>query len=366
MTAALLRTKLYIPPLRREFVPRQRLIERLEEGLRRGRRLSLVSAPAGFGKTTLVSEWVRSLKGSGAGAWQAAWVSLDKGDNDPVRFWTYVLAALRGIPCLSQAGVGASAWSMLQSPQPPPIETLLVDLINDMIEATAWVSSCQDAGAADAAPALVLVLDDLHVIDNAEVYGGIEFLLDNLPPLLHVAIATRSDPPLPLSRLRGRGQLTELTAAEMRFTPAEVAAFLNQVMGLDLFPEEVAALEERTEGWVVGLQMAAHALLAARSAQGGEDFHASEFIADLTGSHRYVLDYLTDEVLLRESQEVQSWLLQTSILDRLSGPLCDAVTGRDDGQQMLERLDSGQSIHPPSGWRAAVVPSSRALCRPAA
>jgi LuxR family maltose regulon positive regulatory protein len=342
----LLRTKLYMPPVRSELVSRQRLIQRLDEGLRLGRRLTLLSAPAGFGKTTLVSEWLRAWAMRDSASPQVAWVSLDKGDNDPARFWTYVLAALRGIPCLCEAGVGASALSMLQSPQPPPLETLLVDLINDIVEVTSraapqegWSAAIPVAAKDRRGPSLILALDDLHMIDNSQVHDGLGFLLDNLPPLVHVVIATRSDPPLPLSRLRGRGQLTELTAAELRFTPEEAAAFLNQVMRLGLSTEDVALLEERTEGWIVGLQMAAHALSGARSAGGQEAPQASEFIADFAGSHRYVLDYLTDEVLLQEPDEVQSFLLQTSILERLSGPLCDAVTGREDGQEMLERLD---------------------------
>jgi LuxR family maltose regulon positive regulatory protein len=345
--AILLRTKLYMPPVRSELVSRQRLIQRLDEGLRLGRRLTLLSAPAGFGKTTLVSEWLRAWGTRDCASSQVAWVSLDKGDNDPTRFWTYALAALRGIPCLCEAGVGASALSMLQSPQPPPVETLLTDLVNDIVEVTSRVSPQESWSAAipvaakeHRAPSLILALDDLHMIDNSQVYDGLGFLLDNLPPLMHVVIATRSDPPLPLSRLRGRGQLTELTAAELRFTPEEAAAFLNQVMRLGLSAEDVAVLEERTEGWIVGLQMAAHALSGARSAGGQEAPQVSEFIADFAGSHRYVLDYLTDEVLLQEPEEVQSFLLQTSILERMSGSLCDAVTGREDGQEMLERLDA--------------------------
>jgi LuxR family maltose regulon positive regulatory protein len=339
MPAPFLKTKLFIPAVRPELVSRRRLIERLDEGLRLGRWLTLVSAPAGFGKTTLVSEWIRSLKVCDGLAPQAAWISLDKDDNDPVRFWTYVLTALCRIPCLGQAGVGVSTLSMLQSPQPPSIETLLIDLINDIAEMTALTTVRQPPGAGTGARNLVLVLDDLHVVDNPQVYDALGFLIDNLPPLLHLVIATRSDPPLPLSRLRGRGQLTEVTAAELRFTPQEATAFLNRVMGLGLSTEDVAALEKRTEGWVVGLQMAALALQGAHSAQRRDDLHVSEFIAELGQSHRYVLDYLTDEVLLQEPEDVQSWLLQTSILDRLCGSLCDAVTGRADGQEMLERLD---------------------------
>jgi LuxR family maltose regulon positive regulatory protein len=313
------------------------LIERLDEGLRQGRRLTLVSAPAGFGKTTLLSEWGDAGPDDRAEL-QVAWLSLDEGDNDPLRFWSYVLTALRTIPSYCMSGVGESALSMLQSPQPPPIESVLVELINDIAE-----SAVADPAGTRLQRRTILVLDDLHVITNAQVHEGLAFLLDNLPPPpsggLYLVIATRSDPPLPLSRLRGRGQLTEVNAAELRFTPQEATAFLNQAMGLDLSPEHVAALEERTEGWIVGLQMAAHALSGALASEAREETQVSEFISAFTGSHRYVLDYLADEVLTREPKEVQAFLLQTSILDRLCGPLCDAVTGRDNGQAMLERLD---------------------------
>ncbi len=355
MSSALLRTKLYVPPVRPELVSRRRLIERLDEGLHQGRRLTLVSAPAGFGKTTLLSEWINAGVGSreyrvGSKEHTSerpptpysllptpffSWLSLDEGDNDPLRFWDYALTALRTIPYFCESGVGESALSMLQSPQPPPVETLLVELINDIAEA-----ATADPPGARPEQRTILVLDDLHVITNSQVHEGLAFLLDNLPPSLHLVIATRSDPPLPLSRLRGRGQLTEVNAAELRFTPEEATAFLNQVMSLGLSPEHVAALEERTEGWIVGLQMAAHALSGTLAAEGKEEAQVSEFISAFTGSHRYVLDYLADEVLLREPEEVQAFLLQTSILDRLCGPLCDAVTGRDNGQAMLERLDA--------------------------
>jgi len=325
MLPTLLKTKLYMPPVRPELVSRQRLLDRLSDGLNRGRRLSLVSAPAGFGKTTLVSDWLRH-----AAPDRAAWVSLDPGDNEPTRFWSYVLAALRGVPGRPEHGVGDSAWSLLQSPQPPPIESLLVDLINDLAE-------IEPAGC------LILVLDDLHVISNPDIHRQLAFLLDHLPPPpggLHLVIATRSDPPLPTSRLRGRGQLTELTAADLRFTTDEARTFLYQAMGLELSLESVAALDQRTEGWIAGLQMAAHALQGTRSVEGPESAEVSTFIAALNESQRYVLDYLTDEVLLREPPEVQAFLLQTSILDRLCSPLCDAVTGRHDGQEMLERLNA--------------------------
>ena len=336
MLPILLKTKLYTPSIRPELVSRQRLIERLDQGLRTGHRLSLVSAPAGFGKTTLVSDWLREVAPG-----RVAWVSLDEGDNEPTRFWGYVLAALRGLPSLREQSVGESAWTMLQSPQPPPIEALLVDLINDLAELEHASAEDGDSRPADAVGCCVLVLDDLHVISTPEVYQQLAFLLDHMPPPphgMHLVVATRSDPPLPTSRLRARGQLTELTAAELRFTLGETHDLFTQGVGIELSNEDVAALDQRTEGWIAGLQMAAHALQSALSAEGEDRVQVSTFIADFSKSHRYVLDYLADEVLLRETEEVQAFLLQTSILDQLCGPLCDAVTGRHNGQEMLERL----------------------------
>jgi len=335
MAVPILKTKLYIPPARPGRVMRERLIERLETGIRTSR-LILISAPAGFGKTTLLSEWIqRAVPALGASQrtpFHAAWVSLDDGDNDPVRFWTYVLSALRTIPSLRDGDVGDSALSMLASPQPPPVEAVLTDLINELTETPASAEAAQER--------IVLVLDDLHAIENPQIMQGIAFLLDHVPPHLHVVIATRSVPALQLSRLRGRGQLSELGAVDLRFTPQETAALLNQAMGLGLPAQDVSALEARTEGWVVGLQMAGHALQGTVSAAGADAPQVSRFISAFAGSHRYVLDYLTDEVLLRESESVQAFLLRTSILKRLCGPLCNTVTGRDDGQAMLEQLEA--------------------------
>jgi LuxR family maltose regulon positive regulatory protein len=307
MDTPLLTTKLYIPPVRPELVSRPRLIERLNQGLHR--KLTLVSAPAGFGKTTLLSE---SVGGCGR---PVAWLSLDKGDNDPTRFWAYFIAALQTV----RADIGETALAMLRSSQPPPIEAILTTLINEV---------------AEGADAFAFVLDDYHVIEAQPIRSALAFLLDHLPPQMHLVIASRADPPLPLSRLRGRGQLTELRTADLRFTPDEAAAFLNQVMGLGLSAEDVAALEARTEGWIVGLQM------AALSMRGRDTERIAGFIAAFTGSQRYILDYLTDEVLLQQPESVRTFLLRTAILDRLTGPLCDAVTGRDDGQKMLEQLEA--------------------------
>jgi len=299
MTTPLLRTKLYIPPVRPELVSRPRLIERLNAGLHR--KLTLVSAPAGFGKTTLLSEWIYGTS-EATSPLPVAWLSLDEGDNDLVRFLMYLVAALQTV----NSGIGKDMLSVLQSPQLPPLESLLTLLINDL------------AGNHKSCP-YVLVLDDYHLIIAQPVHEALTFLLDHLPPTLHLVIATRADPPLPLPRLRARGQLTELRQADLRFTTGEAAAFLNQVMGLNLSDTDVAALEARTEGWIAGLQV------AAVSMQGRED--ASAFIRAFTGSDRYILDYLVEEVLQRQPEDVQTFLLQTSILNRLSGPLCDAVTG---------------------------------------
>jgi len=324
MTTPLLQTKLYIPPIRRELVPRLRLIERLNAGLHR--KLTLVSAPAGFGKTTLLSEWVHAV-----GARQSAipvaaspyssplssplrvaWVSLDKDDNDATRFWAYFIAALQTI----EANVGEGVLMALQSSQPPPVESVLTALINEV---------------ADLPGSIALILDDYHLITAQPIHDAITFLLDHLPPQLHLAISTRADPPLSLARLRGRGQLTELRATDLRFTPDEAATFLNDVMGLGLSAEDIAALDARTEGWIAGLQM------TALSMQGRED--VSAFIKTFSGSHRFVLDYLVEEVLDRQSNGIQGFLLRTSILERMSAPLCNAITGRDDSQAVLAQLE---------------------------
>jgi LuxR family maltose regulon positive regulatory protein len=306
--APILATKLYVPPSRRRVVLRPRLVERLDEGLAAGSRLTLVSAPAGFGKTTLVGEWV-----AGCGR-PAAWLSLDEGDSDPSRFLTYLIAALQTVA----SGVGEGVSTVLQSPQPPPPESILTALLNDV---------------ATIPNDVVLVLDDYHVLDAKPVDDALAFLVEHLPPRMHLVIATREDPALPLARLRARGQLTELRGADLRFTPSEAAEFLNAAMDLDLSADEIAALDARTEGWIAGLQ------LAAISLQGRAD--VAGFIASFAGSNRFVLDYLVEEVLQRQPEPVQSFLLRTSILDRLCGPLCDAVMldASASGQETLEYLD---------------------------
>jgi LuxR family maltose regulon positive regulatory protein len=326
MPVSVLMTKLFVPPPRPNLVPRPRLIARLDAGLRLGHRLTLISAPAGFGKTTLVSEWVHKAGAHGDAPSHVAWLSLDEGDNDPARFLAYLIAALRTV----EASIGKGVVSALQSPEvedastAPPAEAVLTSLIN---ETAAFPGS------------IVLVLDDHHTIESTPVDHALAFLLERLPPQMHLVIATREDPHLPLARLRARGQLTEIRSSDLRFTSSEAAEFLNQAMGLDLSAEDIAALEKRTEGWITGLH------LAAISMQGRKDVDG--FIQSFSGSHRYVLDYLVEEVLERQSESVQTFLLQTAILDRLTGSLCDAVcfddaeapTSQDNTRAILEMLE---------------------------
>jgi LuxR family maltose regulon positive regulatory protein len=308
MPTPILATKLYIPLPRSKIVLRPRLIEQLNEGLSASCKLTLISAPAGFGKTTLISEWV-----TGCGQ-PVAWLSLDEGDNAPTGFLAYLVAALQTIA----ANIGNGVLAILQSPQPPSIESILTTLLNE-------ITTIPDH--------FVLVLDDYHVIDSKQVDNTLTFLLEHLPSHMHLVITTREDPHLPLARLRARNQLTELRAADLRFTPSEAAEFLNQMMGLNISAEDIAALETRTEGWIAGLQ------LAAISMQGHQD--AASFIKSFTGSHHFVLDYLVDEVLRHQPESIQTFLLRTSILDRMCGSLCDAVllTPSASGQETLEYLE---------------------------
>jgi LuxR family maltose regulon positive regulatory protein len=306
MPTPILATKLYVPPPRPKVVLRPRLIERLNEGL--DRRLTLICAPAGFGKTTLLSEWV-----AGCGR-PIAWLSLDEGDGDPSRFLAYLVAALQTIA----ADIGEGVLGALQSPRPPPTESILTTLLNE-------ITTVPDD--------FVLVLDDYHVVDARPVDDALAFLIEHLPPRMLLVISTREDPNLPLARLRGRGQLSELRAADLRFTPSEASEFLNRAMGLDLSAEDISALETRTEGWIAGLQ------LAALSMRGRED--VPEFIRAFAGDNRYIVDYLVEEVLQRQPERIRSFLLRTSILDRLSGPLCDAVTDQEEGNVLLETLERG-------------------------
>ncbi len=302
---ALLVTRLHVPRPRAQLVARTRLVERLHQSTKHA--LTLVSAPAGFGKTTLLSQW---LAESGT---PVAWLSLEPADNEPVRFLTYLTAALQTL----NSSLGVNILELLEASQSTPLESALIVLTNEITN-----RQLDD---------FVLVIDDYHIITNAAIHRAIAFLIDHLPPRLHLVLATRADPPLPLARLRVRGQLVELRTTDMRMLSAEVNTFLDTVMGLDLPSEAISALESRTEGWAAGLQ------LAALSLQGRRD--VSTFLAAFTGSHRFVLDYLSEEVLARQEAPVLSFLLQTSILARLSGPLCDAVTAQGGGQAMLEALE---------------------------
>jgi LuxR family maltose regulon positive regulatory protein len=313
----LLVTKLFIPPTRAELVHRPGLIKRLNNGL--DRKMTLLSAPAGFGKTTLVSHWVDNLRNNDEIDDQpikVAWLSLDEGDNDPARFLAYFIAALKRIERI-ESDLGQGALSMLQSPQSPPLDTVLTSLINEL---------------AILPEKIIFALDDYHMIEARPIHEAITFLLENLPPQLHLVFATRQDPHLPLGRLRARDQLTELRAADLRFSASEAADFLNRVMGLNLSSEDIASLEARTEGWIAGLQ------LAAISMQGRQD--RTGFIRSFTGGHRLVLDFLIEEVLGQQPESIQNFLLQTAVLDRITGSLCDALTGQENSQETLEMLDN--------------------------
>jgi LuxR family maltose regulon positive regulatory protein len=274
--------------------------------LNRSRPLTLIAAPAGFGKTTLLSDWIPQSEQC------VTWLSLDEDDNDPIRFWVYVIAALQKL----RRDLGESALSLLQSPQPPPIPSILTTLINEISTFPEQFS---------------IVLDDYHLIKTQPIHEALTFLLDHLPPQMHLIITTRADPPLPIPRLRARNHLAELRADDLRFTSHETAVFLNELMGLRLSSENIAVLEARTEGWIAGLQ------LAALSMHGRED--VTGFIQAFSGSHRHVLSYLAEEVLERRPEGTLNFLLQTSILDRLCGPLCDAVTGDIDGQVLIQKLE---------------------------
>ncbi len=311
MSVPILSTKLYIPPPRPKIVLRPRLVERLTQGLHR--KLTLISAPAGFGKTTLVSEWVQAMGGV-TPPLAVAWLSLDEGDKDTTRFLAYLVAALQTLA----PNIGASVLGMLESPQPPPADSILTALLNEI---TTYPGN------------FALILDDYHVIDAEPVDKALTFLLEHQPSQMHLVIATREDPQLPLARLRAQDQLTELRSADLRFSLSEVAGFLKEVMGLALSSDDIAALETRTEGWIAGLQ------LAAISMQGLQD--TAGFIHSFTGSHRFVLDYLLEEILYKQPETMQTFLLQTSILERMCGPLCDKVLLNSSitGQETLEQLE---------------------------
>ena len=311
MSDTLLRTKLYIPPLRPNFVRRPRLIERLNLGLQSGHKLTLVSAPAGFGKTTLLSAWTQESEPRR----HVAWLSLDESDNDLTRFLTYLVAALQTI----ESEIGKGLMAALQSPEAINVEAVLITLLN---EASGLLDN------------VILIVDDYHTIESLPVDRSLSFLIEHLPPQMHLVIASRIDPSLPLPRLRAREQMIEIRVHDLRFTPEEAAAFLNQAMGFNLSAQDIAALEMRTEGWIAGLQLAA---LSIRGLERNGEI--TEFVNRFTGSDRYIQDYLADEVLKQCPQETRDFLLQTSILSRLSAPLCDAVTAQPNSQTILENLE---------------------------
>ncbi len=298
----LLETKLHAPRRRHQLVARPGL--RSLAARRQHVALTLVSAPAGFGKTTLTADWFAEDP-------RTAWLSLDPRDDEPIRFWTYVVAAMRTV----EREFGAATTSLLEGPQ-PSVEAIVATLLNELVAVTEEV---------------VLVLDDYHLIGSAEIHDSVAFLLEHLPQAVRLVIATRADPPLPLASMRARGELFEVRAADLRFTAEETAAYLNGAMDLTLAPADIAVLEARTEGWIAALQ------LAALSMQGRAD--PAAFIAEFAGDDRFILDYLADEVLERQRPEVRAFLLDTSILGRLTAPLCAAVTGRDAAKAMLEELD---------------------------
>lgn len=317
MSEGLLKTKLYAPPPRRNLVGRPRLLKKLADTLSPEIRLTLVCAPAGFGKTTVVTEWLGSLSEShlpdvSHPEVKAAWLTLDEADNDPIRFWRYIDAALQTI----DPRMGESIRTVLYAPQPPPFRTLMTELANDIL-----ITGVE----------FILVIDDYHIIQNEMIHDSLNYLIDHLPPLAHPVITTRSDPPLQLARRRAHGELCELRAAELRFSLEETAKFINEVMRLGISAGDVEALEARTEGWIAGLQMAAISL------QDVIDPHA--FVAAFHGDDRYIADYLLEEVLQRQPVEFQQFLLQTSVLERLCGPLCNAITRRNDSQTVLNSLE---------------------------
>lgn len=308
MPEQILLTKLFVPSPRVDLVPRQRLIERLNNSLITDCKLTLISAPAGFGKSTLVCDWLESIN------IPIAWLTLDERDKDPARFLTYLVAALQNV----KPGIGLNLQTILQSPQPLQIENILTLLINE-------ISIIEDN--------FLIVLDDYHAIDSPQVDQSLDFIIEHQPTKMHLVITTREDPDLPLARLRARGQCIELRATDLRFTNSETVEFFNRIMKLNLSDQDIDALETRTEGWIAGLQMAAISL------QGLQD--TESFIQSFTGSHRFVMDYLLEEVLHRQPENIQTFLQKTSILDRMCGTLCDAILQDPSGssQSILEYLE---------------------------
>jgi len=304
----LLATKFHIPPWRTNGVPRSRLVNRITTGLVEKRKLTLISAPAGYGKTTVLIDWIHTFGKD----LNVVWISLDEGDNDPLRFLDYFISAFRFIG----ESIGQSAQILSSLPQHPPLQVILDELLNDLATLESQV---------------VLVLDDYHTISNPHIHEALEYFIEHQPTQLHLAIITREDPPLPLPRMRSRGQMTEIRAYDLRFTLDEASVFFNQSMHLDLAVETISKLETRTEGWAVGLQLAALALQNLPNPY--------EFIQTFHGTHRYVLDYLAEEVLRQQNEEIRNFLFQTAVLEKFNASLCNAITGRSDSHDLLLQIE---------------------------
>ncbi|TFH36649.1 MAG: hypothetical protein E4G99_04430 [Anaerolineales bacterium] len=314
MSSSLLKTKLHIPQARPVLVARPRLIERINQ--HDCPCFTLISAPAGFGKTTLLSDWVRQNQVP------AAWLSLDANDNDPVRFLSYVAAALMTV----DPRVGDDALAAIRSPQSQPIDLILALLINDIAEYSGTVA---------------MIFDDYQLIASEQVHQALFSVIEHLPPNMHILLATRVDPPWPLARFRARGTMNEIRASDLRFTQQETDHFLNEIMDLSLSSIEISKLGDRTEGWIAGLQMVALSLKDRQD--------RSQFIETFSGSHRFILDYLMEEVLERQTSELRTFLLETSILDRLCAPLCECLTGHQTAQKILDQIDQSNLFLIPLG-----------------
>lgn len=315
----LLATKVHVPPLHGNLVNRANLVARLNDGIARGRRLTLISAPAGYGKTTLLSEWQAQAE------LPVAWLSLEKSENSPARFWSYFVTALNTLPPVQQANIGSAFLQALQTPQPGSMEAQITELINQL-------STLEER--------VCLVLDDLHTLSESQIHQDLTYLVEHLPQTehsLHLVAISRMDPPWPLARWRARGELNELRAIDLRFGYDETGQFLQGALQLKLSPQEISALQDRTEGWIAGLQMAAISMQARLKAQGPES--VSLFIKTFSGSNRFILDYLLDEVISQQSEDVRSFMFETSILDQLSASLCDAVINRPGSQKFLDQLE---------------------------
>jgi LuxR family maltose regulon positive regulatory protein len=316
----LLATKFHIPPVHGKLIHRPHLIQRLNDGVAQCHRLTLISAPAGYGKSTLLSEWASQV------GMPVAWLSLEKAENIPTRFWTYFVTALSSNPHLNQAAFCEALLQALRSPHPPPMEVVLTNLMNELTNVE---------GEA------ILVLDDLHTIKEGQIHQDLVFLIDHLPRSgsgLHLVIASRMDPPWPLARWRVRGELTEIRTKELRFSPKEASTFLNDVMGLKLTSQDIALLDQRTEGWIAGLQMAALSMQGRLTSQGPEGI--SRFIETFKGSNRFILDYLMEEVIHQQPEAIREFLYKTSILEQLCAPLCDALLGCQDSQSILDQVET--------------------------